>query len=211
VDVLEKDGKGLNLTWEVRDGILGHSKGSKDLGIVAGDQMPETLEGMVVRISDRIAYINHDIDDCIRAEVITLDDLPKEPLSILGMTHGQRIATMVINVVETSEGRPQVAMAGDVLLATNNLKDYMYSNVYNVDMRGNLELSKAKSMLAQLFKLYMISPELAPKQLVGNLKEFNALDIEQKVQKVSDFIAGMTDRYATQRFREHFLPEAWGA
>ncbi len=167
VDILEKDGKGLNLTWEVRDGILGHSKGSKDLGIVSGEQMPDTLEGMVVRISDRIAYINHDIDDAFRAGVIGPADLPKDAIDILGVTHSKRISTMVTNVLLSSESRDFVAMTGEVLKATNQLKDFMFERVYTIDRRGNVEMSKAKFMLIQLFKLYMDHPEAARVRLPG--------------------------------------------
>src|SRR5579883_1319562 len=130
VDTLEKDGNGLNLTWEVRDGILGHSKGIKDLGIVEGIALPETLEGMVVRISDRIAYINHDIDDAIRAGVLKPADLPQEAIAILGKTHAKRIGTMVMNVILSSEKQPEVRMTGGILAATNRLKDFMYEKVY---------------------------------------------------------------------------------
>lgn len=209
VDVLEKDGRGLNLTWEVRDGILGHSKGSRDLGIVAGDQMPDTLEGQVVRIADRIAYINHDIDDAVRAGVLAYEDLPREPLTVLGSTHGSRIAAMVGNVIDSSDEAPHVTMSGKILAATNQLKDFMYSRVYTIDMRGNVELSKAKFLLAQLFRLYMDQPASAPVSLVGDARHFASLSVAERAQKVTDFIAGMTDRYATQKFRDHFLPESW--
>jgi dGTPase len=211
VDAIEKDGKGLNLTWEVRDGILGHSKGSKDLGIVAGDQMPETLEGMVVRISDRIAYINHDIDDAFRAGVITFDDLPAGAIAVLGDSHSRRIATMVTNVILSSENQPVVAMTGAVLAATNELKDFMYDTVYTIDMRGNHELSKARFLLGQLFRVYMEHPESAPESLTGDVREFRILSVPERAQRVTDFIAGMTDRYASQKFREHFMPEVWGS
>ena len=105
VDVLEKGGQGLNLTWEVRDGIMGHSKGGADLGIVSGDHLPTSLEGLCVRFADRIAYINHDIDDTVRAGVLSVDDLPPECLAVLGRTHAQRIATMVMNVLQSSVGQ----------------------------------------------------------------------------------------------------------
>src|SRR3569833_1421472 len=112
VDVIERGGRGLNLTWEVRDGILGHSKGSADLGIVSGTHMPESLEGMCVRIADRIAYINHDIDDTAAAGVLNIDDLPQDALDILGRSHSQRITTMVMHVLEGSIGQPGGGGAG---------------------------------------------------------------------------------------------------
>ncbi|HEX5323437.1 MAG TPA: deoxyguanosinetriphosphate triphosphohydrolase [Capsulimonadaceae bacterium] len=211
VDTLEKDGKGLNLTWEVRDGILGHSKGTKDLGIVEGTELPETLEGMVVRISDRIAYINHDIDDASRAGVLNPADLPPAAIEALGRTHAKRIGTMVMNVILSSEDEPEVRMTGEVLSATNLLKDYMYANVYLSDRRGNIEMAKARRMLKQLFRLYMDDPRVAPASLLDGQTagEFAALPVEARAQRVTDFIAGMTDRYATHRFKDHFFPEAW--
>jgi dGTPase len=213
VDVLERDGRGLNLTWEVRDGITGHSKGGKDLGIVQGTDIPETLEGMVVRIADRIAYLNHDIDDGFRANVLRESDLPQEALEILGYSHSQRITTMVLNVILGSEGLPEVKMTGEVLRATNMLKDFMYSQVYLVDRRGNQEMAKAKALLQQLFKLYLDKPEQAPHSIFAgySVNNFKELPLETQAQHVTDFVAGMTDRYAAQKFREHFFPNAWTA
>ena len=209
VDVLEKHGQGLNLTWEVRDGILGHSKGSKDLGIVEGTNLPTSLEGMCVRIADRIAYINHDIDDSVRAGVLTMEELPQDTLDVLGRTHSQRIGTMVMNVLESSVGLGEVRMTGDVLLATNKLKDYMYANVYTIDTRGNVEMHKAQFMLKELFRLYMGSMQmLLPMDDVGP-QAFEGLTVEDRARRVTDFIAGMTDRYAAMKFRQHFFPEAW--
>jgi dGTPase len=210
VDVLEKDGRGLNLTWEVRDGILGHSKGSKDLGIVEGTNLPTSLEGMCVRIADRIAYINHDIDDSFRAGVLRLEDLPQDTLDVLGRSHSQRIATMVMNVLESSIGQPEVKMTGEVVAATNKLKDYMYANVYTMDTRGNVELHKAQFMLKELFRLYIGAPQIFPAIDGLQPQEFDALPITERARRVTDFIAGMTDRYATMKFKQHFFPEAWG-
>ncbi len=209
VDVLEKHGQGLNLTWEVRDGILGHSKGSKDLGIVSGDQLPTSLEGMCVRIADRIAYINHDIEDSARAGVLTLDALPADCLAVLGRTHAQRIGTMVMNVLTSSAGQPEVRMTGDVLGATNRLKDYMYAHVYAMDARGNTELHKAQGMLKELFRLYMGTDTLFPADDGLAPHDFHRLPPPERARRVTDFIAGMTDRYAVTKFRQHFFPEAW--
>ena len=209
VDVLEKHGQGLNLTWEVRDGILGHSKGSKDLGIVEGTNLPTSLEGMCVRIADRIAYINHDIDDSTRAGVLKIEDLPQDTLEVLGRTHSQRIGTMVMNVLQSSVGLPEVKMTGEVLQATNKLKDYMYANVYTIDTRGNVEMHKAQFMLIELFRLYMGSSQmLLPMEDFGP-HDFDGLTVEDRARRVTDFIAGMTDRYATMKFKQHFFPSAW--
>jgi dGTPase len=213
VDVIERDGKGLNLTWEVRDGILGHSKGDKDLGIVQGTDIPETAEGMVVRIADRIAYLNHDIDDAVRANILKESDLPQDALAVLGHSHSSRITSMVMNVVFSSEGGPVVRMTGDILSASNILKDYMYQNVYLADRQGNVEMRKARKLLQDLFKLYMDQPNLAPKSMQCGLSinDFDELPLVERAQHVTDFIAGMTDRYAAQKFREHFFPMAWTA
>ena len=209
VDVLEKHGQGLNLTWEVRDGILGHSKGSKDLGIVEGANLPTSLEGMCVRIADRIAYINHDIDDSVRAGVLELADLPQDTLDVLGRSHSKRIGTMVQNVLESSVGRDEVRMTGAVLSATNALKDYMYANVYTMDTRGNVELHKAQFMLKELFRLYMGSSQmLLPIEELGP-PEFDGETTAARARRVTDFIAGMTDRYAAMKFKQHFFPSAW--
>ena len=210
VDVLEKNGQGLNLTWEVRDGILGHSKGAKDLGIVEGTQLPTSLEGMCVRIADRIAYINHDIDDSVRAGVLNINDLPQDTLDVLGRTHSGRIGTMVMNVLQSSAGQPEVKMTGEVVEATNKLKDYMYANVYTMDTRGNVELGKAQFMLKELFKLYMGEPNLFPVSESLTPHGFADLPVPERARAVTDFIAGMTDRYATMKFKQHFFPESWG-
>jgi dGTPase len=213
VDALERNGQGLNLTWEVRDGIRGHSKGGKDLGIVQGTDIPETCEGMVVRIADRIAYLNHDIDDAVRANILDESDLPEEALEVLGHSHSQRIASMTLNVIVGSENSDEVKMTGHVLKATNILKDYMYKHVYLVDRRGNQEMAKAKKLLQQLFKLYLDEPRLAPQSMLGgySVNNFNDLPLEDRAEHVTDFIAGMTDRYAAQKFRELFFPCAWTA
>ncbi len=214
VDVLEH-GHGLNLTWEVRDGILGHSKGSKDLGIVEGTNLPTSLEGMCVRIADRIAYINHDIDDSIRAGVLTADELPQDTLDVLGRSHSGRIGTMVMNVLESSVGQPEVKMTGTVLEATNRLKDFMYANVYTMDTRGNVELHKAQFMLKELFRLYMgSSRNMGSSQMLLPMDDLDPADrgetTADRARRVTDFIAGMTDRYATMKFKQHFFPKAWG-
>jgi len=209
VDVLEKQGQGLNLTWEVRDGILGHSKGSQDLGIVAGTNLPTSLEGMCVRIADRIAYINHDIDDSVRAGVLTEAELPQDTLDVLGRTHAQRIATMVMNVLQSSFGQPEVKMTGEVLAATNRLKDYMYAHVYTIDTRGNMELHKAQFMLKQLFRLYMGSSQMLLPLEETVPSDTAVLSLEDRARRVTDFIAGMTDRYAAMKFKQNFFPSAW--
>jgi dGTPase len=211
VDVLEKGGKGLNLTWEVRDGIRGHSKGGADLGLVDAGNLPTTLEGMCVRVADRIAYINHDIDDAVRAGVLRHDDLPQDALAVVGRSHSQRIGAMVLNVLESSAGTASVQMTGEVLAATNRLKDYMYANVYQQNTRAKAELAKAQYMLKELFRLYMNAPERAGLSDDGQERLFAALDPPDRARAVTDYIAGMTDRYAAMKFKQHFFPEVWTA
>jgi deoxyguanosinetriphosphate triphosphohydrolase, putative len=206
VDVLEKDGRGLNLTHETRAGILGHSKGRADLAAAgdapAADGMP--LEATAVRICDRIAYVNHDIDDAVRAGLLAPDDLPRETLEMLGRTHAERITTMVRNVIETSMDQPYVAMGEPVLGATNRLKDFLFENVYTRRNTAKEELAKAGDMLQRLFRLYMDEPELIP-----HARATRDMDVPLRAVVVRDYVAGMTDRYAAEQFLRHFFPRNW--
>ncbi len=211
VDVLEKHGQGLNLTWEVRDGIRGHSKGGRDLGMVSEGPVPTTLEGSCVRIADRIAYINHDIEDSVRAGVLALDELPQDCLAVLGRTHSQRIGAMVMNVLTSSAGRDEVRMTGAVLEATDRLKDHLYAHVYARDARGNTELHKAQGMLKELFRLYMGADTLFPADEGLSPHDFHRLPLPERARRVTDFIASMTDRYAVTKFKQHFLPNSGNA
>ncbi len=206
VDVLEKNGEGLNLTHEVRAGILGHSKGSADLFAAPIAPAPEgpSLEATVVRIADRIAYVNHDIDDAVRAGILAPEDLPVETLQRLGHTHGERITTMVLNVIETSLDRPAVSMSEPVLGATNRLKDFLFENVYVQKNAARAELSKARDLLQQLFRLYMAEPHLIP---YGRASL--DMSVERRACAVLDYIAGMTDRYAGEQFLRCFFPQKW--
>jgi dGTPase len=207
VDVLEKNGQGLNLTHEVRRGIVGHSKGKADLHDdseqVRGEEDPP-LEAMCVRICDRVAYINADIDDAVRAGLLRLQDLPAEVLDGLGRTHGDRITTMVQNVIDASEGKPYVTMSEPVLGITNRLKDFMFANVYIQKSVAKAQLAKGSSLLKQLFRHYMEFPELMP---AGRADA--SMTTEMRAQAVLDYIAGMTDRYASEQFIRHFFPQGW--
>ncbi len=205
VDFLERDGEGLNLTWEVRDGILHHSKGSNDmdLGNGAGSS---TLEGRIVRIADRIAYINHDIDDSIRSGVLRQEDLPADCLAVLGSRHSRRIATMVEDLVENSRGKPDLGMSSRIVEAMDALKDFLFSHVYSLDSRRVSELEKAEHLVKELFRHYMAHPELLPEWRRAELA-----DVPGRARAVCDFIAGMTDRYAEQRYIEYFVPERWAS
>ena len=208
VDVLEKSGRGLNLTQEVRAGIIGHSKGKSDLYAhdpnvdAASSGMP--LEAMAVRISDRIAYLAADIEDAIRAGLLHLNDIPEEVHTSLGTTHGSRIGTMVQNVIENSLDKPFVTMTEPILGITNRLKDFMFVNVYTKRNVAKEELSKGSAMLKQLFRLYMDHPNQLPPALIGV-----GWTVEERALVVLDYVSGMTDRYAGDLFIRHFFPRGW--
>ena len=192
VDKLERDGAGLNLTYEVRMGILGHT----------GEFIPETLEGQIVRTSDRIAYINHDIDDAMRAGILTEDDIPPEIAEILGHSHSQRINTLAENMIENTMLTGTLGMRPDVAHAMDQLRTFMFTRVYtNPVAKG--EESKAKDMLCRLFEYYMKNPEKLPADFLPQL------DFDGMERIVCDYIAGMTDRYAVYKYSELFIPATW--
>lgn len=208
VDVLEKNGKGLNLTHEVRMGIVKHSKGRADLFDNTAPEPPgeddPPLEAMCVRICDRVAYINADIDDAFRAGLLRPQDLPSEVYEVLGRTHGERITTMVENVIQCSLDKPYVTMGEPYLSVTNRLKDFMFSNVYVHKNAAKAELQKGTALLKQLFRLYMDYPDMIPEGRADT-----SMDTETRALIVLDYIAGMTDRYAGEQFIKHFFPRDW--
>ena len=193
VEKLEKNGRGLNLTYEVRDGIVNHS---------AGDSWASTLEGIIVKYADKIAYINHDIDDACRAGVLTIDDIPKDILDVLGRKHGERINNMVSAVIDASEGLPYIKMEEEVGAATWKLRDFLFESVYtNPTVKG--EESKAKGMLIKMFEYYVKNPDKMPEQYRKNMEN------ESVERCVCDFISGMTDRYAIETYSSLFIPKVW--
>lgn len=192
VDVLERDGEGLNLTYEVRNGILCHT----------GDPWPETLEGMVVRRCDQIAYVNHDIDDAIRAGILTDDDIPAAITDVLGHTHSARINTLVTDAVCTSREAGTVMLSPKVDTALRDLRAFMFERVYrNPIAKG--EESKAKDLLQRLFDYYYHHPEAMPEDFQPQMS-FEGLE-----RTVCDYIAGMTDNYAVDKYTEIFIPNGW--
>ena len=192
VDKLERDGAGLNLTYEVRMGILGHT----------GDFIPETLEGQIVRTSDRIAYINHDIDDAMRAGILTEADIPPEIAEILGHSHSQRINTLVENMIDNTIATGTLGMQPEIAQAMDRLRTFMFARVYtNPVAKG--EEAKAKDMLCRLFEYYMRRPEKLPADFLPQL------DFDGMERIVCDYIAGMTDRYAVYKYSELFIPTTW--
>ena len=194
-----ENGKGLNLTFEVRDGILNHLKGPTNIfeqGQAAG---PKTLEAEIVRISDSIAYINHDIDDAIRSGLITEAHLPAECVAVLGDKPSHRIDTMVADVIESSRDAP-IQMSPRILEATNVLRNYLYEHVYP---RHEIQdsINKGKKILREIYKYLVANPDIF-------LKEAPAEDPSESIERlVVDFVAGMTDRYALDFYAKNFLPK----
>ena len=192
VERLEK--QGLNLTWEVRDGILNHKS--------AGT--PHTLEGQIVRLSDKIAYINHDIDDAIRGGVLKEEDIPKPYREILGNSTRVRLDTMIHNVIINSMDQPEIRMSPEVERATMDLRAFMFENVYkNPVAKGEEE--KAINMVTNLYDYYRRHIQLLPDQFLEMLEEEGGTP--ERI--VCDYIAGMTDTYAIKKFEEYFIPESW--
>lgn len=196
VDLLEgsEKRKGLNLTYEVRDGILNHT----------GPQIPETLEGQIIRFADRIAYINHDIDDSLRANVISEDMLPKDCIEVLGLKNRERIDTMIKDIIVNSYGKNKISMSDKIKFYTDKLRDFMFENVY-LNQKAKAEEKKAQKVIRHLYEYY--------------LENFNELSKEHKEyyfnlnctkeEIICDYIAGMTDRYAINIYKELFIPKSW--
>ncbi len=200
VDVLERNGKGLNLTYEVRNGILKHSKGKGDIFSSKGKS--GTLEGQVVRVSDVIAYVNHDLDDAMRAGVLKRSDIPSEFFSI-GDSQPKRIDTMVKDVIYTSLSSDikDIQMSTEVKKVTCSLRDFLYENIYEGEITKR-EFKKARKILLDLYQYYMEHSDEV-------FKEFPKGSIENKRRMVCDFIAGMTDRFALLMYEKYFLPQPW--
>ena len=192
VDYLEKDGQGLNLTYEVRMGILGHT----------GAHIPETLEGQVVRRADQIAYVNHDIDDAVRAGILSNEDIPREISNVLGVTHSQRINTLVCDAIYTSREAGAVCLSPDVDKALKELRAFMFERVYRNPVAKSQE-SKAKDLLCRLFDYYVNHPEALPEDFQPQMS-FDGLE-----RTVADYIAGMTVNYAVEKYTEIFVPAGW--
>ncbi|OEG62645.1 dGTPase [Halanaerobium congolense] len=193
VDLIEKrssGSRGLNLSLEVRDGILNHT----------GPDEPFTLEGQIVRIADRVAYINHDIDDALRAGIIKQSDLPADSIDILGETHSQRIDVMVRDLINTSWEPSEIKRSAEVEYATEKLRDFLFENVY-IGSEGKSEEGKAKRLLKLLYEFFMENIDNIPDEYL----EFE----KNHKQAVIDYIAGMTDRYAINLGRKFFIPTPW--
>ncbi len=193
VERLEKDGQGLNLTWEVRDGILNHKTSGN----------PSTLEGRIVRLSDKIAYINHDIDDAIRAHVLKEEDIPSDLRGILGGSVRERLNTLIHDIITNSQDQNAIRMSERVGAAMDELRRFMFRHVYtNPAAKG--EEDKAKVLLERLFEYYMVHiDEISPTYL--ELLE----EGEPRDRVICDYIAGMTDQFAVAKYNEIFVPKQW--
>ena len=203
VDVLEHDGAGLNLTWEVRDGIARHSKGKHGVPVGADPaHRASTIEGQIARVADIIAYVNHDIDDAVRAGLLQGGDLPRAHTSRLGSTSSERIGTMVTDVVlRTLEGGlSEVRMSDEVLEATIGLRSFLFEAVYENDV-ATAEFKKAAGILGGLWEKVREDPGAF---LDRRVIESEGLDVAAK-----DFVAGMTDRYAVNLYEQLFIPKPW--
>jgi dGTPase len=194
VEVLENDGQGLNLTWEVRDGIRHHS----------GGQPPASLEGHLVHFADRIAYVNHDIDDALRAGLITMSDLPAAPLALLGDSGSDRIDTLVHDLVDTSFDQPAIAQTESIGGALAELRIYLFQTVYPraLEQAGG---DRIRQLLTQLMEHYLAHPEDLP----APPRTASEADRQGLIRAVTDHVAGMTDRYAQRLFSELFMPKCW--
>ena len=194
VEHLEKEGRGLNLTVEVRDGILNHqTKG-----------VPHTLEGKVVRISDKVAYLHHDIDDAIRGGIITEEDIPVEYRELLGGTTRLRLNTLINDIIQQSMGKPDILMSPDIEHGMKGLRTFMFDNVY-LNSEAKSEETKAVKMITELYHYFSQYPQELPTHFREKL-EGEEID---KEQIICDYIAGMTDSYSVKVFQEIFIPKSW--
>ena len=192
VDLLENGGEGLNLTYEVRMGILGHT----------GERIPETLEGRIVRWADRYAYVNHDIDDAVRAGILTDEDIPRSIAKVLGISHSQRINSLVCDTITTSREAGDICLSPKVEKALQDLREFMFQHVYRNPVAKSQEV-KARGMLQRIYEYYYKHPEALPDDFQPQLS-FDGME-----RTVCDYIAGMTDNYAVDKYTELFIPAGW--
>lgn len=194
VEILEKKGEGLNLTKEVKDGILNHRTSGS----------PSTMEGKIVRLSDKIAYINHDIDDAIRAGILFEKDLPQKYTKVLGHSKKERLNNMIYDIVDKSSNKPDIIMSDDIDEAMKGLRRYMFENVYSNPIAKGEE-KKAKAMIISLYEYYMENINEMPEEYIWLIERKN-----QKAERVvCDYIAGMSDQYSVRKFEELFVPISW--
>lgn len=193
VDVLERDGRGLNLSWEVRDGILNHQTSGS----------PSTLEGQIVRISDKIAYFHHDMDDAMRAGILTEEEVPEEITRVAGRTTGERLDRFIHDLIRTSQGKPVIAMSEPVAQAMKDMRAFMHRRVYS-DRIAKAEESKAEQLVEALYAYYCAHTDKLPALLQTAIA-----DGETRERVVCDFISAMSDHFAIAMFEELFVPKSW--
>jgi dGTPase len=191
VDYLENDGRGLNLTWEVRDGIVNHTW---------SQPLPTTVEAQTARFADRIAYVNHDVDDAIRAGILQPSDLPASAVEVLGATHAERVNTLVTDLVSQSEDSDEIRLSAGVLVALDQLRTFLFERVY-LRSEAHDEQAKAISLVRSLFEYYLEHPDAVPAEYVRSPGDLPT--------RVADYIAGMTDRFALRAYQQLFLPQGW--
>ena len=192
VEHIERSGEGLNLTYETKDGILSHT----------GDIKPTTPEGNVVRIADRIAYVNHDLDDALRAGILSESDVPKEVIRALGAKHSERVNTLVLDLIEESVKCGEIALSPPIAEALDNFRNFMYENVYH-NIKAKSEESKVYGIVSELFRFYHKKPDELP-------EDFRRIAEKDGLKRaVSDYVSGMTDKYAVHVYEMLFIPEAW--
>lgn len=202
IEVLEKNGFGLNLTYEVKDGILKHTRGTTSLCVEPENTRPITLEGSIVRLADSIAYINHDIEDALQAKIIKISDLPYDCLKILGRKNSQRINTMVCDVIMNSRDKEFISMSDEILKATDKLRNYLYQEVYP-NQKIKAQAHKAERVVEELYLYFMNNPKII-------LEEFNYIMNQYEKERLTcDYISSLSDREALALYKELFLPESW--
>jgi len=208
VEVLENNGMGLNLTYEVRDGILKHSKGYGKIIPDDPEDQACTIEGRIVRIADIMAYLNHDLDDAIRSGVLTFDQVPESCVKTIGRTHSERATTMIRDLIFSSlekDGELQLRMSDEVFSAMTTLRQFLYDNVYR-SVRVHNEFVKAKKILSELFSYFLENEIMLKKELKGMKMADFIYKNQPKERSVCDIIASMTDRYAMNLYSKLFFP-----
>jgi len=191
-DYIELNGNGLNLTYETRDGVLNHT----------GDKKPETYEGFIVRLADRIAYVNHDLDDSLRAGILRETDVPEEIINALGSTNGKRLNTLILDVINESESSGEIKLSPQVGFVFEAFREFMYKNVY-LNMKAKSEERKVYGIVNEIFQYYYNTPDELP-------EEYRRVSLQESLKRaVSDYISGMTDKYAVHIYEKLFIPEAW--
>ncbi len=194
VERLEKDGKGLNLTKEVRDGILNHRTSGH----------PKTLEGKIVRLSDKIAYINHDIDDAIRAKIFCENDIPACYTDVLGHSTKERLNTLIRDIITMSYGKPDIIMSDEIEKSMTDLREFMFSSLY-MNSVAKYEEKKAYKLITELYTYYMSNINELPSNYLRFINEYG----ETKERVVCDYIAGMSDQYCVAKFQDIYIPKSW--